>query len=109
MKEERKQQYTIGELSKLTGISVTALRYYDRENVLRPEIRNEENGYRYYSTRQVEKSQIIQDLKAFALSLDEIREIMQHKSRRYLEQCLLEKAKETEEEIQCLESMISAY
>lgn len=28
MKEERKQQYTIGELSKLTGISVTALRYY---------------------------------------------------------------------------------
>lgn len=106
MKEERKQQYTIGELSKLTGISVTALRYYDRENVLRPEIRNEENGYRYYSTRQVEKSQIIQDLKAFSLSLDEIREIMQHKSRRYLEQCLLEKAKETEEEIQSLESRL---
>lgn len=70
---EEKRRITIGELSKLTGISITALRYYDREQILVPEIRNEENGYRYYSVKQLEKAQTIRDLKALDLSLEEIK------------------------------------
>lgn len=100
----KKQQYSIGELSKLTGISITALRYYDKEKVLIPEIRNESNGYRYYSIRQLGEAQTIRDLKPFGLSLEEIRGILQKRSKCYLEECLLGKIKEIEIEREHLES-----
>lgn len=39
----RKKYYSIGELAHITGVSITTLRYYDKEGVLIPEIRNERN------------------------------------------------------------------
>ncbi|QDW73533.1 MerR family transcriptional regulator [Lachnospiraceae bacterium KGMB03038] len=102
----KKQKYTIGELARLTGISITALRYYDREQVLIPAIRNESNGYRYYSVHQLERAQTIRDLKSLGLSLEEIREILKKKSHRQLEECLREKVREIEGEIENLESKL---
>lgn len=90
----------------MTGISITALRYYDREQVLVPEIRNENNGYRYYSFHQLERAQTIRDLKSLGLSLEEIREILEKKSRRQLEESLLKKTREIEAEIGTLESRL---
>lgn len=104
--KERKKQYTIGELAKLTGISITALRYYDKEKVLIPEIRNQHNGYRYYSARQLGQAQILRDLKPFGLSLDEIRGILEQRSRRQLEECLKVKIQEIELERETLESRL---
>lgn len=46
---ENKNLITIGKLSKITGVHVKALRYYDRIGILPPTYINEENGYRYYS------------------------------------------------------------
>lgn len=105
---EKKKQYTIGELSKLTGISITALRYYDKEKVLIPEIRNENNGYRYYSPRQLERAQVIRDLKSIGMSLEEIRGVLKKQSRQYLEKCLDEKVREMESERERLEGKILA-
>lgn len=36
------------------NINVRLLRHYDKISLLKPEFINEENGYRYYSTRQFE-------------------------------------------------------
>lgn len=99
-----KQYYSIGELAKLTGISITTLRYYDKEGVLVPDFRNDKNGYRYYSVGQLNEAQIIRDLKPLGLTLDEIKEILKKKDKNYLEKCLLAKVQEIEREIERLQS-----
>ena len=35
--------YKISQFSKITGLTVKVLRYYDEENLLKPFYRNEEN------------------------------------------------------------------
>ena len=42
-----KDYYTIGETAKLLGVSTQTLRYYDRENILKPVLINDQTGYRY--------------------------------------------------------------
>ena len=48
--------YKIGEFSKITGLTVKALRYYDEQEILVPSIRCE-NSYRIYSEQDFEKAQ----------------------------------------------------
>lgn len=43
-----KNFYSIGEVAKILNISTSKLRYYDKNDIISPEIRKE-NGYRYYS------------------------------------------------------------
>lgn len=50
--------YRIGEFSKITGLTTQTLRYYDREKILSPSYK-EENGYRYYSTKDIETARFI--------------------------------------------------
>ena len=44
---------TIGEVAKLRGISVKALRYYDQLQILIPTYINPNTGYRYYALEQL--------------------------------------------------------
>lgn len=44
--------YSIGEIAKILNISTSKLRYYDKNRIISPEIRKE-NGYRYYSEKQI--------------------------------------------------------
>ena len=71
------KMYSVGELAKISGISVKTLRFYDQEGILTPELRNAENGYRYYSDKQMMQVQIIKEMKPFGLSLEDIRNILQ--------------------------------
>ncbi len=48
-----KNYLSIGEVSKIKGISHRMLRYYDKIGVLVPAFINEETGYRYYSKIQM--------------------------------------------------------
>lgn len=43
---------SIGELSKITGVHIKALRYYDSLNILKPEYVDPDSGYRYYAFQQ---------------------------------------------------------
>lgn len=69
-----KNTFTIGEISKLHNISIKTLRYYDEIGLFKPIETNQTNGYRYYSTEQFEKLNIIKYLKALGLSLKEIKD-----------------------------------
>ena len=40
---------SIGDMAKITGMSIQALRYYDRKGILKPAHVNEKTGYRYYT------------------------------------------------------------
>src|SRR5215813_5164563 len=62
----------IGRFSRLTGLSVKALRHYDELGLLRPASVDEQTGYRLYSTAQVEIAETIRRLRRLEVPLDDI-------------------------------------
>jgi DNA-binding transcriptional MerR regulator len=64
----------IGELSKATGVSSRALRYYEQQGLLRSERRP--NGYREYAPESIEVVAFVQDLFHAGLSSDVVRDIL---------------------------------
>lgn len=54
-----KNYLTIGEVSRLKGVGIKSLRYYDRLGILTPAYVNPENGYRYYTREQLLKLDLI--------------------------------------------------
>lgn len=48
-----KEYLSIGEVSKLKGVGIKSLRYYDQLNILKPAYINEQSGYRYYTLDQM--------------------------------------------------------
>lgn len=68
--------FTIGEFSRLTGLTVKALRFYHEEGLLVPTTVNDQTGYRYYDASKVELARTIAFLKELDFSLAEIRELL---------------------------------
>lgn len=72
--------FTIGEISKLSSISLKTLRYYDEIGLLKPKYVNKENNYRYYSIEQLTTIDLIKLFKSTGMSLDLIKEILSSQS-----------------------------
>ncbi|PLR80359.1 MerR family transcriptional regulator [Bacillus canaveralius] len=68
---------SIGEFSKICGVSTKTLRYYDEIGLINPDEINPETGYRYYSIRQLKKMLFINRLKSYHFSLEEIKAILE--------------------------------
>lgn len=66
---------SVGETSKLTGISVRTLHYYDEINLLKPS-EVTEPGYRYYDDNALEKLQQILFYRELDFPLKDIKEIL---------------------------------
>ena len=49
-----KNLFSIGELSKLQNISRQTLIFYDKIGLFRPAYTDPDNGYRYYSSSQLD-------------------------------------------------------
>ena len=64
--------FKIGDFSRLSLVSVKALRYYDELGLLKPARVEKETGYRYYSTSQLARLNRILVLKDMGLSLEQI-------------------------------------
>lgn len=70
-------QYRIGEFSRITGLTVKALRHYQEEGLLIPRWIDEETGYRYYDEEACDQACTIRTLRELGLSLQEIRPLIQ--------------------------------
>lgn len=71
-----KEEYlTTGQLSKLTGITLRTLRYYDQIGLLTP-VKEQTGSTRLYSRADLARLQRIQTLKYVGMTLDEIRELL---------------------------------
>ncbi|MBR4733262.1 MAG: MerR family transcriptional regulator [Lachnospiraceae bacterium] len=70
------QLLKIGELAALAGISVKALRVYEKKNVIKPVRVDEASGYRYYSAGQLEQVESLMELQDMGFSLAEIEQIL---------------------------------
>ena len=64
--------FKIGDFSKLSLVSVKALRYYDELGLLKPARVDEFTGYRYYSASQLTRLNRILAMKDMGLSLEQI-------------------------------------
>ncbi|HAS80294.1 MAG TPA: transcriptional regulator, MerR family protein [Fusobacteriaceae bacterium] len=63
----------MSEISKKFGVSCHTFRHYDKEGILKPEMRNEKNGYRYYCVKQFPILEIIIHLRSLKLSIGHIK------------------------------------
>lgn len=66
---------TVKEVSRLAGISIRTLRYYDEIGLLKPTAVTEA-GYRLYSDRDLERLQEIMFFKELELPLEKIKQLM---------------------------------
>jgi DNA-binding transcriptional MerR regulator len=62
----------VGEFSKLGMVSVSSLRYYDKIDLLKPDVVDPVNGYRLYRASQLRDLNRIIALKDLGLALEEI-------------------------------------
>lgn len=69
--------FSIGELSKYQNISKQTLIFYDKIGLFKPAYVDPNNGYRYYSSKQIDYLDTILIMKKSGFSLKEIREHMQ--------------------------------
>lgn len=67
--------YSSGEFARMAHISVRTVRYYDKQNILKPSYVNE-SGARFYSDRDFVRLQQIMLLKYLGFSLEDIRELL---------------------------------
>ncbi len=64
--------YKVGDFSKISRVSVKALRYYDERGLLKPAYVDDTTGYRYYTIEQLPRLNRILVLKELGLSLEQI-------------------------------------
>ena len=67
--------WTIKEFSKLTGVTVRTLQYYDEEDILKPHHKSDA-GYRFYSSESLQVIQKISILKYIGFNLKQIKTIL---------------------------------
>jgi MerR family copper efflux transcriptional regulator len=65
----------IGGLSRLSGIPVKRIHYYEQRGLLKQPLRTE-SGYRLYGPEEVARLRFIQRAKLLGLTLEEIRELV---------------------------------
>jgi DNA-binding transcriptional MerR regulator/effector-binding domain-containing protein len=67
---------TIGAFSRMTFLTVKALRHYHDEGLLEPASVDVHSGYRYYRPEQVPTARLIRRLRDLDLPVDEVREVL---------------------------------
>ncbi len=71
--------YKIGEISRLYKISSDILRHYDKIGLVSPDFIGE-NGYRYYSKKQIWKLNNIRNLRNIGVGLEDIKEFLDERN-----------------------------
>jgi DNA-binding transcriptional MerR regulator len=65
----------IGDFSRMTHLSVKALRHYHDVGLLEPAEVDPASGYRFYEPSQVPIAQVIRRLRDLGMPLDDIKEV----------------------------------
>ncbi len=67
-------EYTIGQVAKLTGLSISTIRYYDKEGLLN--VINRKSGIRSFNDKDLNTIRVIECLKNSGMLIKEIRDFM---------------------------------
>lgn len=66
----------IGEFSKLSHLTVKALRFYERKGILIPKKVDEQTGYRFYETSQLKEAARIKSYRQLGLTIEELQALI---------------------------------
>lgn len=94
------KKYLIGEIAKITGLSVHALRYYEKHNVVTPCYVDEETNYRYYSAEDVAKFEVLKECKKMELSLAQITQISKAETDEEILEIIVQQQEEIQKQIE---------
>src|SRR5260370_38183885 len=67
--------FQIGQVAQQTGLTVDAIRFYEKERLL-PKALRSTGGFRLYGSDHIEQLRFIQKAQAIGFSLAEIRELI---------------------------------
>ncbi|EJW15423.1 transcriptional regulator, MerR family [Paenibacillus alvei DSM 29] len=70
-----KQLWKVGDLAKLTGLTLRTLRFYDQIGLFSPSAHSD-SGHRLYNQADLSRLQQILSLKELGLSLEEIKSVV---------------------------------
>ncbi len=73
------EQFTIGEVERISGVPATTLRFYERSSLIRPPARR--SGQRRYDADIFSTLMVIRLCRIAGLSLDEIAVVIEDRSR----------------------------
>ena len=82
------QMLSIGQMSKVCGVSVKTLRHYEKIGLLMPQKTDELNRYRYYEDSQIGTMLLIGRLKRYGFSLMDIQKLLAITDNRQLQKQL---------------------
>ena len=66
----------IGEFSKLSHLTIKALRFYEKEELLVPAYIDSQTNYRYYNTSQLQLASKIKAYRQLGFSIQQIKQIV---------------------------------
>jgi DNA-binding transcriptional MerR regulator len=69
--------FSIGEFSKITGLSIKAIHLYHEKGLLLPAQIDAQTGYRQFNSRNVEQARTIRKLREMSFSLDETKVVLE--------------------------------
>ena len=75
---------SIGEFSKICGVTTRTLRHYDTIGLIKPTHINPDTSYRFYDVSQIRQMLLINRLKSYNFSLEEISEIISIHDKNYI-------------------------
>jgi MerR family transcriptional regulator, activator of bmr gene len=100
--------FTIGQISKIKGITIKALRFYERIGVIKPFYIDAATKYRYYSLEQFIQFDIIRALRSIEVSPKAIKSILEKKDTRQLLVYLDEQKSNIQRKITLLQRTVKA-
>lgn len=68
--------YKIGDFSSMSKTTIKALRYYEKEGLLKPVFIDPNTGYRFYETSQLIDVSKIVSLRQIGLSIKDIKKVL---------------------------------
>jgi DNA-binding transcriptional MerR regulator/effector-binding domain-containing protein len=71
--------FSIGEFSRVSGLTIKTLRFYHEEGLLPPARIDPQSGYRYYDESQIELARTIGFLRELEIPLAEIKTLLESK------------------------------
>ena len=77
--------YSIGTFSKLTKTTIAALRFYDKEGLLKPAYTDSKSGCRYYLSSQLVTVQKILSLRQIGIPIEQIKIMINTNDEQYLD------------------------
>lgn len=88
--------FSIGKISKLTGLTTKTIRFYEDEGLLK-KVSRSQNGYRQFSSQNLDELQVIHFARNLGLPLSEIKKLLRHPE--FLEEYLKKLIKENNNQI----------